>query len=87
MVSTGPPKNSSADWWSITGQNETEQLMLITAPVGSIIDLSVEARLIDNEPMTSGSGSPVGLPTGTVYYGRLDGSGGVFLATGGVTPQ
>jgi len=86
MVSTGPPTNSSADWWSITGQNETEILMLINSPMGGILDLSVEARLVDDEAAIAGTATAAAL--GTVFYGRLDGSAaGVFTASGGVRSQ
>jgi len=87
MVHTHPPSDSSADWWSISGQNETEVLMLITCPVQSIIDVTVDVRFADNESAVVFTSA---VAIGTVSYGRLDAAGtiqsGVLLASGGVSP-
>lgn len=88
-VHTSPPPDSSADWWSISGQNESEVLMLITCPSASIIDVTVDIRLADNESAVSFAQAT--LASGQVGYGRLDGTGtnassGVLPASGGVSP-
>jgi len=87
MVHTHPPPDSSADWWCITAQNEAEILMLITCPVATIIDVTVDVRFADNEAAVVFTSA---VPIGTVAYGRLDAAGtiqsGVLLASGGVSP-
>jgi hypothetical protein len=80
---THPPVRSSAEWWTLLGQNESETLLNLTAPTGSIVDVSLDLVFIDNESATSGTAPYTGLTTGQVYYGRLDGYN--FQATGGVS--
>lgn len=82
---TSPPPDSSADWWSIIGQNESEVLMLISCPTASIIDLSMKYKLIDNEPKSTFTVATSSLTGAQVGYSRLDGSAGVLQASGGVS--
>jgi hypothetical protein len=79
-VNTGPPADSSAAWWSICGSNETEQLVLLTAQAGTIFDVVLECRLMENEVPVAGD-VPAGATPGKVYYDYLDG-----LASGNFKP-
>jgi hypothetical protein len=70
---TSPPLQSLASFWSMAGSNESEQLFIVTAPLGSIIDIYGEMVLVD------GTGTTVtGITTGTannLYTSVLDGPG------------
>jgi len=84
-VLTQPPRDSSAKWWSISGTNETEILLYITAPSGAVVDLRVNARVIDHEAATAAE-APAGGVLGQVVYNYLDGkASGKLQPSGGVT--
>lgn len=69
-ITTSPPRQSLASFWSLTGSNETEALFFLSAPVGAIVDVWVDATLFDGAGAaftTNGSGSGSFL-----YFGYLD---------------
>jgi hypothetical protein len=39
FVSSAPPPNSLARMWSLTGSNETDQLMILNCPTNTIVDV------------------------------------------------
>jgi hypothetical protein len=85
-VETKPPKMSSPDLWSLTGaSNSTETLFTVTCPAGSVIQLSLAVRLMDDEPQPTPV-PLVGATVGKTYYGYLDGlpSAGILPPSGGV---
>lgn len=85
-LATRPPPMSSPDLWTLSGaSNLTEVLFTVTCPVGSVLQVEVAARLIDDEPAAQGD---QGVATaGTVYYGPLDGfASNTLVASGGVRP-
>lgn len=84
-VYTLPPRDSSAKWWSISGSSESEILVYLTAPSGSIVDLRVNARVIDHEAATAAE-APAGGTAGQIVYNYLDGlASGKMSPIGGVT--
>ncbi len=86
-VSSRPPRDSSNRWWSISGSNESETLFKITCPTGSIIDVSLTCRLIDDESATAAeNGTGAASTVGTIYWNYLDGfASKAFAPVGGVT--
>jgi len=72
-LETTPPHLSSPDLWSIVaGGNGGETLFSVTCPTGSVIQLSLALRLMDDEaPPTSFV--VAGATVGKTYYGYLDG--------------
>jgi len=72
FITTTPPRQSLASFWSLTGFNESDVLMILSVPAMAIIDLWVEFVMQDGQ-------TPVLLtPTassvdGTVYAIYLDG--------------
>jgi hypothetical protein len=85
-LETRPPPGSSPDLWTLTGaSNLTEDLLTITCPANSVVQIAVALRLMDDEvPATAYV--VAGATVGKVYYGYLDGAviGGVFAPSGGV---
>lgn len=73
-VYSQPPRFSSNQWWSISGSNESEVVMQITAPEYGIVDMRFEVRLMENEAATAGP-IPTGATIGTFYTNYLDGTG------------
>jgi len=85
-IRTHPPRDSSATWWSLSGQsNETEQLMLLTAPVNSVFDVVMRLRLVENEAPSLSEAPALATP-GKVYYDYLDGlTSGQLKPVGGLS--
>jgi hypothetical protein len=86
-LATRPPPMSSPDLWTLSGaSNLAEVLFTVTCPVGSVLQVEVAARLMDDEAASEGDivgGSVIG----TVYYGPLDGfASNTLVASGGVRP-
>ncbi len=71
-VSTSPPPMSLASFWSITGQNETEVIAILSYVTNAVIDITYEAVLQNGETPTSVTTTANGT-TGTVYMTYLDG--------------
>jgi hypothetical protein len=67
-----PPKNSLASYWSLTGSNESENLMALTMGSNDVIDVDYSVVLMDVE-------TPVNITTtnsgtiGQLYRSYLDG--------------
>ncbi len=70
-----PPPQSLASFWSITGQNESEILMNITAPTGAVIDVWVSSVLFDGETPVLIATTAALYTVGQLYAGYLDGVG------------
>jgi hypothetical protein len=49
LLMTSPPPQSLASFWSLTGSNESDVLMLLTVPTQSIVDLWVDVVLMDGQ--------------------------------------
>lgn len=69
-----PPPSSSNRWWSMSGSQETDNLFGVMMSTGGVIDVSVEARLVDVESPTAGP-VPAGATIGQLYACTLDGNG------------
>jgi hypothetical protein len=78
-VTCRPPANSLAGFWSLTGSDETEQLVRLTLPPQSVIDLHVTFQLQNNLDAENVPVAVVvaGATIGTVYVLPLD-----FAASG-----
>jgi hypothetical protein len=85
-LETSPPLGSSPSLWSIIGAtNSGETMFTVTCPSGSVLQLSVALRLMDDEA----AGNIItcaGASIGKVYYGFLDAPPltGSFQPSGGV---
>ncbi len=64
-VHASPPKDSLASFWSLTGNNESEVLCIISKPSSAITDINVSFILQNGETPVS-SASFTGLTTGSV---------------------
>jgi hypothetical protein len=80
-VHTSPPPTSSNQWWSISGSQETDDLFVIVTSVGTVLDISVEIRLVESEAPTAGP-IPAGASLGQAYGVPLDGLGGNLKPVG-----
>jgi hypothetical protein len=81
LLVTSPPPQSLASFWSLTGSNETDVLMILTAPVSAIIDVWVDVILQDGQtPVLVTTGNF--LAPGTVVAFYLDGPSGVIQPVG-----
>lgn len=79
-VSAFPPSSSSNRWWSISGTSESDVLFILGLPTNSVVDVTVELRMVEMETPTAGE-VPAGATLGQVYGDYLDG-----LASGKLTP-
>jgi hypothetical protein len=79
MIDTAPPRNSLASFWSSAGN--VGQLAVINCPSGSIVDLTVDLILSDDD-QTNPTRAVSTAVIGTVYYLALDnGTGHVLVPT------
>jgi hypothetical protein len=83
-ISTCPPPSSFNQWWSMSGSLETDDLFVVTTSVGTVLDITVEIRLVESEAPTAGP-VPAGATIGKVYGVPLDGLGGNLIPVGFVT--
>jgi hypothetical protein len=79
-----PPKDSSAEWWSMSGHEETDQLFTLNLPSNCVIDVFTEIRLVEQEAPTAGD-IPTAAVIGQVYGDYLDGLASGKLAPDGLT--
>jgi len=79
-VASAPPSSSSNRWWSISGTSEADVVFAMTIPSESVIDVTVELRLVEQEAPTPGDPA-VGATLGQVYGDYLDG-----IASGKLVP-
>jgi len=75
-----PPRNSSDVWWSINGMNESDQMFELFIAANSVVDVTLELRMLENESPTAGD-IPAGAALGQQYGDYLDG-----LASGKLSP-
>jgi hypothetical protein len=71
-VKTSPPRNSLASFWTMTGSNESEILMLLTGQATMLVDVYSEFVLFDGETVATQSTTASGV-TGTLYLTSFDG--------------
>lgn len=71
MIITSPPKQSLASFWSLTGSNETDVIMVLNLPASSSVDIWVEAIVQDGQAVVEVALSAATL--GVVYVLALDG--------------
>lgn len=71
-ISTRPPPKSLASFW-VTEATSTD-LFDITAPSGSVIDVSLSFIFTDSIVGTSVNSTVVGKSIGQIYYAGLDGT-------------
>jgi hypothetical protein len=83
-VRAEPPTSSSNQWWSMSGNQETDPLFSISVPANTIIDVAVELRLVESETPTAGD-VPAGATLGQLYGDYLDGLPSGKLAPDGYT--
>jgi len=71
-VRTKPPPSSSNRWWCISGSMETDTLFQLSVGPNSVIDVTLDLRLVESEPPTAGD-APTAAVNGTLYGNCLDG--------------
>lgn len=69
-----PPKNSLCAAWSLTGSNESELMLVLTATAGDYVDVDYSVVLFDQETPVPVTTVTVGF-TGRLYRSYLDGPG------------
>lgn len=87
FVSTVPPKQSLAAFWSTSGaSNEADILFFIRTASTAVVDIQCSLRYVDDEIATaSENGTAAGSAVGTIYFHPLDGfASGLLPASGGV---
>jgi hypothetical protein len=79
VVRSSPPRNSLASFWSLSNSNESDTLMNLNSPAGTVVDVFVTMVLNDGinsrNATTTNSGTQ-----GILYASYLDGprSGAIF---------
>jgi len=79
-VSSAPPPSASNRWWCISGTSESDVMFSLTVPTESVIDVTLELRLVEQEAPTQGE-APTAATAGQVYGDYLDG-----MATSSLAP-
>jgi len=79
-IRSHPPTRSSCEWWSISGQQESDDLFTLTLPVNSTVDVTLAVRIVEQDGPTAGD-VPAGATVGRIYGDYLDG-----LTSGKLTP-
>lgn len=82
-IRSRPPARSSAQWWSMSGSQESDELFSLVLPNYCIVDVVVDMRFVDTENPSSGPSS-TGLILGKLYAGYLDGN--AYLHPVGMVP-
>lgn len=87
-ISAKPPaRSSAADWHACNaGSFTSDVLFSITCNQGGVIDIEYDYVLADGNASPTASLSISGGSAGALRYGPLDGYGGGFIPTEGVTP-
>lgn len=83
LIGTPPPESSNR-WWSVSGNSESDVLFTITVPINSVIDVSAEVVMQEQESPVSGD-APTGATLGRLYGDYLDGRTTAKLAPVGYT--
>jgi len=86
-VDVRPPKTSSAAMWQAAQSSafSTAVLFQVSLSAGGVIDVEYEYVLADGNASPTATQAISGGVAGTVKYGPLDGYGGGFIPTEGVT--
>lgn len=72
LLISSPPPQSLAGFWSLTGVNESDQLLALTVPIGAIVDVWVEQIVNDGQtPVTQSISNTA--TAGQVYALAFDG--------------
>jgi hypothetical protein len=71
-IRSSPPSRSSCEWWSMSGQQEADDLFVLVIPVNTTIDVTMALRFVENEAPTEGD-APTGATVGRLYGDYLDG--------------
>jgi hypothetical protein len=72
-LSSRPPRQSLASFWSLTGSNETDVLAILNLPAGTIVDINYSIIFQDGETPVSVPSTAAGT-VGQLYMSYLDGS-------------
>jgi len=72
-----PPARSRSSFWYDTGSGEADGLFELTAPSGTILDITLEVLMVNNFDTGGATAGPVpaGASAGAVYLCSLDGNG------------
>jgi hypothetical protein len=81
FISTSPPKNSLASFWSLTGFNETDVIAIIDYTPSTVIDMTYEVIIQNGESPVSAT-TTLTMTVGNLYMSYLDG----LLGAGQISP-
>ncbi len=71
-IDTKPPKNSSAGWWKQqSGTDVATTIFILTAPIGSVVDITLDLRMVDGTEAFAGKAG-TGLTAGQFTQGSPD---------------
>jgi hypothetical protein len=84
IIDSTPPMSASNRWWCMSGTQESDNMFALTFEVGTIVDVTLELRFVDNETPTAGD-VPAGATLGRMYGDYLDGVASGNLAPVGLT--
>jgi len=76
-----PPSQSTSGFWSLSGTNETEQLMITRAPTGAILDVWLNMVMQDIPFATVNVNTAASGTAGQFYVGAFDGAGATPMWT------
>jgi len=74
-----PRPGSLQALWQTNGVNNTEPLLLLTGPVGTVLDLHASWTLQDGENVQGPGAAVAGATTGRLYLRALDSNGSALL--------
>jgi len=78
-IRSSPPAMSLAAFWSDSGTNESDVIMVLDGPQWCIVDVTLEWLIQANELATLGPTSAAHLTVGEVTVVRLDGKAGLLI--------
>jgi hypothetical protein len=84
IIDSTPPASASNRWWCMSGTQEADNMFALTFEVGTVVDVTLELRFVDNETPTAGD-VPVGATLGRMYGDYLDGITSAQLSPVGLT--
>jgi hypothetical protein len=85
-LSMRPPQNSLASFWINPAESGTtnQELFALSAPLGSICDVTVEHTVLDNDNSeTTYALTTVGATAGVIYFNELDSTTNALGASAG----
>jgi len=80
VLESSPPANSTASFWSTSGNNESENLFYMNATKNDYVDVHYQVVFFDNETVVTNVTTTNTQATGQVYRSCLDGPTAAFTS-------